>query len=149
MASAAAIRAPSTAPRLPFEVWLFVARLFKAWLLEAWLLWLGCQTWQPPLIPDFAGNALRRIWFQPAQAHKRSDLEVAVVGDLISSGNLVGLPLPALRGEGWGEGLFSWPVIRSRAPHPLASLATSPRKRGEVSRERAADTLKIHQRRNW
>src|SRR6266436_4508857 len=36
------------------------------------------------------------------------------------------------RGEGWGEGIFYTHSL-SRAPHPLALLATSPRKRGEVS----------------
>src|SRR5262249_23216247 len=41
-------------------------------------------------------------------------------------------PSPRLRGEGWGEGDSPRAQAAESPPHPLASLATSPRTRGEV-----------------
>jgi hypothetical protein len=46
------------------------------------------------------------------------------------------LPLPALRGEGWGEGPLVAAQVMEVGPSPgtrtCARLATSPRKRGEM-----------------
>src|SRR5262249_57948523 len=72
------------------------------------------------------GGAGGRVWAAGRRARARPE------NRRMGGGGCGPPPPPGGGGGGGGGGILQESGLRRAAPHPLASLATSPRKRGEV-----------------